>query len=498
MIAQLKQQSPPHRAEAGGPHQPYGEFDEDDFPALRLARSSRTARRMAWRLLVLLAFAVTAMTFAPWQQTVVGTGAVIGFSPSDRPQVVEAPVKGLIGSVEAGIRENSRVTKGQLVYRISDQDPNYLARLQTQVEGLRDQLLAAERRLGRAEESAVASEAVVQAKRDELESTKNALTEALSAANAYVAMARNKLDAEKAAVTAAERSLWQIQLDYDRKKRLADRGLEPPMKFQEVDAKRAAAKAKLEQQQNYVKAAANEVEGKLKERDSKQQEWQGKVDKVASELAKSEADAAKAHGDIAKNQEEIQKLGNELTKLQSQVARQETQEVRAPRDGRVLSLAALEGAKVVKQGDPLFTLVPETNALAVEVMVSGNDVPFILKNDLNRRARLQFDGWPGIQFSGWPSVAVGTFGGRVALVDQADDGKGRFRVVIVPDPKDPNPWPDPRFLRQGVRANAYILLDIVPLWYEVWRRMNGFPPSLDAISEKKTDEKPSKPPKASF
>jgi hypothetical protein len=38
------------------------------------------------------------------------------------------------------------------------------------------------------------------------------------------------------------------------------------------------------------------------------------------------------------------------------------------------------------------------------------------------------------------------------------------------------PWPDgDRWLRQGVRTNAWVLLDEVPLWFELWRQMNGFP-----------------------
>ena len=91
------------------------------------------------------------------------------------------------------------------------------------------------------------------------------------------------------------------------------------------------------------------------------------------------------------------------------------------------------------------------------------------------RVRLQFEGWPAVQFVGWPSVAVGTFGGEVIAIDAADDGKGRFRIVISPDAAD-QPWPGARWLRQGVRAKAWVLLRQVPLWQELWRQLNGFPP----------------------
>jgi len=98
--------------------------------------------------------------------------------------------------------------------------------------------------------------------------------------------------------------------------------------------------------------------------------------------------------------------------------------------------------------------------------------------------RLQFEGWPAIQFVGWPSVAVGTFGGDVVFIDPTDDGYGRFRIVVAAKPdeferdgkKMVTEWPGNRWLRQGVRAKGWVLLERVPLWKEIWRQLNGFPP----------------------
>jgi hypothetical protein len=102
-----------------------------------------------------------------------------------------------------------------------------------------------------------------------------------------------------------------------------------------------------------------------------------------------------------------------------------------------------------------------------------------------RPVRLQFEGWPAVQFTGWPSVAVGTFGGRVALIDATDDGSGRFRILVRPDEQD-DPWPTGAYLRQGVRANGWVLLEQVKLGYELWRRFNGFPPTV-ALKEPGAD-----------
>jgi adhesin transport system membrane fusion protein len=163
-----------------------------------------------------------------------------------------------------------------------------------------------------------------------------------------------------------------------------------------------------------------------------------------------------------------------LLRLDSRVARQGTQAIRAPRAGSVFRIQANLMGEQVKVGDPLLTLVPDTADRAVEMWIDGNDSALVHEG---RRVRLQFEGWPAVQFAGWPSVAVGTFGGRVAFLDATDDGRGNFRVVIVPDPDD-DPWPEPRYLRQGVRANGWVLLDTVSLGFELWRQLNGFPPAV--------------------
>lgn len=146
-----------------------------------------------------------------------------------------------------------------------------------------------------------------------------------------------------------------------------------------------------------------------------------------------------------------------------------------------------QGGELVKPGDVLAVLVPDTQERAVELWVNGNDIPLVTPG---RSVRLQFEGWPAIQFAGWPSVAVGTFGGTVAFVDAADDGNGRFRIVVVPDREEP--WPATRFLRQGTRANGWVLLDRVRLGYELWRQFNGFPPQRP--TREMFQEKPPAPP----
>jgi len=168
----------------------------------------------------------------------------------------------------------------------------------------------------------------------------------------------------------------------------------------------------------------------------------------------------------------------DLNKVEVQLARQHTQIVRAPRDGYVLQILAGGVSTYVKEGDLLATFVPSDAAQAVELYVSGLDVPLIHPG---RKVRLIFEGWPSIQFSGWPSVAVGTFGGKIVAVDSTISSNGKFRVLIVRS--EDEPWPDSQFLRMGAQVKGWVLLNEVSVGYELWRQMNSFPPFYDTKAQ---------------
>lgn len=162
------------------------------------------------------------------------------------------------------------------------------------------------------------------------------------------------------------------------------------------------------------------------------------------------------------------------TQVQSRLSRQQSQLVMAPTDGTIVRLLIGTSSVVVSQGQVVAIFVPRSESLSAQVFIRGNDLPLVHEG---RKVRLQFEGWPAIQFSGWPSVAVGTFGGVVTFVDQTATPDGLFRVIVVPEKNQR--WPASRFIRQGTRVNAWILLNNVSLGYELWRQFNGFPPSLD-------------------
>jgi len=165
----------------------------------------------------------------------------------------------------------------------------------------------------------------------------------------------------------------------------------------------------------------------------------------------------------------------EVSRVEVKMSRQSVQIVRAPRDGVIIRVNAGDTATFIDAGAIVATFVPDNAERAVELYVDGRDVS-LLYPGVN--VRLQFEGWPVIQFSGWPSVAVGTFGGNVVAIDASANESGRFRVLVVEDTSDPNPWPNDRFVRFGTKVRGWLLLNQVSVGYELWRQLNNFPPDF--------------------
>ncbi len=168
-----------------------------------------------------------------------------------------------------------------------------------------------------------------------------------------------------------------------------------------------------------------------------------------------------------------------LARTETNLARQSEQLIVAPRDGFIQSINAGDSATIVSSGQVLATFVPEVHQRVIEVFVDGRDVALVQAGD---KARVEFEGWPAVQFSGWPSVAIGTFPAIVTTVDQVAQPDGRFRVLIAEDPEAELQWPEDRFARFGTVVRSWILLETVPVGYEVWRQLNNFPPEVPANS----------------
>lgn len=416
------------------------------MPSLQLARSSRLVRRIAlWLLLILLATSVI-MAFAPWQQTVTGAGFVVAYAPHERQQVLEASIEGRLVNWNENLVENGRIEEGELIAEIRDLDADYATRLAGQLENTSEMLAANTR--------------IVEATDGQLSAYREVQQQITLAQDAYVQAASQKVAAAEQKLANVNAAIPQLQAAFDRARVLNEQGNLSLEKLQETERKLLESQAKVREETANLSAARAELTGKQNDR--------------LAYIQKAAADVAYYQGALDKARAEVSKAEKEVFEMQSKVARQDTQRIVAPFSGFVVEISPNIGTRLVKKGDPICRIVPDTKDRAVQIWLDGNDAPLVNKGD---HVRLQFEGWPAVQFAGWPSVAVGTFGGTVASVDMIDNGKGKFRCQIRPDTLAE--WPNERYLRQGVRANGWVLLETVPLWFEFWRQLNGFPPALD-------------------
>lgn len=418
----------------------------DALPAMHLVRTSWLVRLVGKLTFVALVASIIGMIFIPWQQTARGYGSVTAFDPQKRPQIVKSRQEGIIKSVRADLRQGAEVRQGEVILEIEPFAPEALEQLNSQVRqlDLKRQAILAARDL--AEQSVElqrrSGESLIGSVEKEVEATKQ------------------KYEQQLNEVQVLEAEFEQKSYEKKQAEALFPKGL---ISEQELIAKRNAynqAYSKLDKGKAQAIESLATLIGKEKELESKSQDVYIKNRQAEQKV-----------------QEETQKLATiekELTDLEMKLGELGRLTITSPIDGVLQEISSIEGANTVKKGDPLFTVVPQAKDLAVELAVAGRDMPLVQLGD---KVRLQFQGWPAVQFLGWPSAAVGTFGGKIVAVSPTDNAKGDFFVLVVPDPEEPE-WPDNRYLRQGVRANGWILLKQVALGYEIWRQLNGFPPVI--------------------
>ncbi|MCC9643082.1 HlyD family secretion protein [Rhodopirellula sp. JC740] len=419
----------------------------DDFASMQLVRTSSWVRFVGRLTFIGLVVSIISMLFLPWQQTARGVGTVVAIDPQQRPQPVRSPSKGVVEYVKPGLREGSYVEQNELLLRLSPFAVDGVSQIDTQIIATESKEAAALSALEVAKQAVVLQE-------NAGKSLTESLKQDLEAAKQKWEQARNE-------VTSLEAELQDKRNQLRIAEDIADRGL---VSKEELFSKRQAVEvqlAKIEKAQNVV----HELSASLI---SKEEEIESKLQDIAIKNREAEQK-------VLDSMQKINTIEKEILDLRNKRGELDRLEIRAPRSGRIQEWFGVEGSDTIKEGDQLFVIVPDTDELSVEMSVSGNDMPLIQEG---APVRLQFEGWPAVQFVGWPSVAVGTFGGKVNRVFPTDDGRGNFRVLVTPDNHfdRENGWPDDRYLRQGVRANAWVLLNQVPLGYEIWRQLNGFPP----------------------
>lgn len=381
------------------------------------------AAKILVRWLLALGIIFLVVLFLPWQQNIHGKGKVTALSPRNRPQTIETVIAGRIQSWNA--REGQLVNTGDTIAIISEVkekyfDPQMLSRL-------REVIQSKENSLGSKDQKAQALKRQIRA----LQVGMRTKTE----------QAKSKLEAERVRFNNAKNQ-------FDRNKKLFEAGNIPLTKFQDIEYKYQGAEA------DFINAEI-EIE-------RVQAEYLDKINKAESDLNNTLAEQFETQAELAK-------LRNELSNME---IRSQQYFIRAPQSGFVVKATQAGIGETIKEGDPICTIMPQSDDVAVEMYVKAMDVPLISKG---RKVRIEFDGFPALQFSGWPSVSVGSFGGIVEVIDYVNSKPGEFRILVVPDKEDEK-WP--KQIRNGSGTQGWVMLDDVPVWYEIWRQLNGFPPSL--------------------
>jgi multidrug resistance efflux pump len=374
-----------------------------------------------WLLIIFALFFI--ILFLPWQQNIRGSGKLTALSPSNRPQTVETVIAGRIQVWK--IKEGQFVKKGDTIAVISEVkekyfDPRFLERLQ-QVITAKEQSLKSKDQKAKA-----------------LQRQISALEEGLVI----------KVDQSKAKLEAETVRFNNFKNQYDRNKKLFEAGNIPLTKYQDIEYK-------------YEGSQADYLNAKI-EIERVRTDYLDKINKAESDWNNTLADMADTDADLAK-------LRNDLSNMQ---IRSQQYNILAPQAGVVVKATQAGIGETIKEGDPVCTILPQSTDMAVEMHVKAMDVPLISKG---RRVRIEFDGFPALQFSGWPSISVGTFGGTVEVIDYVNTKPGEFRILVIPDKKDQE-WP--KQLRMGSGIKGWVMLDDVRVWFELWRQLNGFPPSL--------------------
>lgn len=425
---------------------------EEHLSALQVLQTPRSGRVLA-RGLVVFFLVLFVIMFLPWQQNINGRGSLTALDPADRPQTVQTAIAGRIEAWH--IREGQYVNKGDTLLRLSEIkdkffDPDLLLRIGEQID---------------------AKESTIGAKRQKSEALGDQIVALEGALKLKLSQSRNKLEQARLKVKSdsadlvAERVQYEIaRQQLERQQNLYEKGLKSrtelearTLKFQESAAKIMAVENKYLVSQNELINARIDLSGV-------EAEYREKISKARSDLSGTLSEVYESSG-------ELSKLENEFVNMQ---IRNSNYYVVAPQNGYIVRAQKAGLGETLKEGEAVVTIMPQYPEMAVAMYVKPMDVPLI---EVGRKVRMEFEGWPALQFSGWPSVAVGTFGGIVEVIDYTEtpERQGRYRILVAPDPDD-EPWPEQ--LRMGSGVFGWVMLDEVPIWYEIWRQLNGFPPSL--------------------
>jgi len=401
------------------------------------------------KFLLVFAIFVLIILFLPWTQNITGNGLVTTLTPEQRPQTIQSQIPGRIE--EWYVREGDIVKKGDTILRISEIKSEYfdellIERTNQQINAKSSSVNAYDFKVQALERQI---EALIEERKLKLEQAQNKLLQA-----------KLKVKSDSIDFEAAKTNITIAQRQYNRTETLEKEGILATKDVEEKRLKLQETQAKLISQENKLLASKNEVINAKVEISTVKASYADKISKAQSDKFTAESSGFEAVAEVSKleNTNSNYKVRNSLLYIT------------APQDGFINK--AIKGGigGTFKEGEDLVGIMPAKYDLAVETFVRPIDLPLL---HIGEKVRVQFDGWPAIVFSGWPNVSYGTYGAEVIAIERFISDNGKYRVLLAPDKTD-HTWPE---VRIGSGARTIALLEDVPIWFELWRQLNSFPPN---------------------
>ena len=401
--------------------------------------------------------------FLPWTQNISGSGAVTTLKPNQRPQTIQSAIAGRIEKWY--VQEGDFVKKGDTILFISEIkedyfDPNLVQNTKSQVD--------AKKMVGQSYGGKVTSLSA------QINAIENERVLKLQQAQNKIRQGVLKVKSDSMDLEAVKTQIKIANTQFNRSVTLNKEGLKPLTDVEEKRLKLQEVEAKIITQENKLLASKNELINAKVE-----------INRISAEYAekssKAQSDQFTALSSQYDTEAQVNKLENQVVNYQ---IRNGMYYIKAPQDGYVNRAIQSGIGETIKEGTQIVSIMPAKYDIAVETYVSPTDLPLINKGE---KVRIWFDGWPTIVFSGWPNMSYGTFGGKIVAIENFISPNGKFRVLIAPDEKE-EAWPKQVSIGSGAQTLA--LLENVPIWFELWRTLNGFPPNYyKPTNETKTEKK---------
>ena len=413
-----------------------------------------------WFLFTFLAFVF--IMFLPWTQNIKTQGNVNTLFQEQRPQKLNSPIPGRI--IKWYVKNGDVVKKGDTILQISEIKDDYL-----------DPLL-----VERTQEQVQAKKGVREYYNAKISTTENqiaAITASkdlkLNQIKIKIAQLQNKLKAEQAELTAVNNELKIAQDQLNRQNKMYEEGLVSLTQLQQRNVSYQNALAKKTSAENKLAQTQQEIAAQNIEQNAVIQEYTEK-------LSKTEGDRFQSMGQVAGSTGDIAKLENQVATYK---VRKGLYYILATQDGQITQLTKAGIGEIVKDAETIGIIVPKNIDYIAEIYVKPVDLPLIREN---QKVMLTFDGFPAIVFSGWPNSSYGTFSGKIIAIENSISENGLFKAIVAED-KTQKRWPPN--MKIGTGASGIAILNDVPIWYEIWRNINGFPPDYYQVNTQKNEKK---------